>query len=168
MAEILPIQTTLSDQKEFQDFEVVFSAQLDSTETLVSLDIIEWTPNEGVQVSGSKIEGQYKSSAKYSIDVRMRKDGTNLEFNSFDSLPDPSECDIFNFKAPSSITNDYTYKVKLVYDESTEPPVGSVEPPVVTRKELFKTYTQKAFGDYSIWANKLRDFVSKSGNFPTR
>lgn len=175
MADILPVSTTLDRKQEGSEVSVTFEAQLDQGETLVSIEITEYRPNSGVVVSDAGFSGQYRDSFSLDSDallVRMRSpQGNEPEFRtygSWDDLPEPTEADIIQWKAPSSLVTEYWYEVKLVYDFEQTPPSGgggkATTEPTTERKELIKRYTQEVYGDYTIWANRLRQYVSDSGH----
>lgn len=164
MADILPTSTELSDKQEYTDVSVSFTPQLSVGETLVSLNIINRRPNVGIIINGSSFSGQYKDSFNLDSDaltVRMKsdKDGNPdiRVFDSWEKLPPSSDADIIQWKAPKTLTTEYWYEVKLVYDYEAPPPAPPSPTPV--RKELTKRYTQIVFGDYDVWAKQLRQYA---------
>lgn len=166
MAEILPISTKLNDVKEYDNVRMTFQPQLEAGETLISINIIDRTPNDGISVEHSTYFGQYINSFNLGSDaikVRLRLNGELKSYSSWGDLPPPESADIFEFKAPSVLTTDYSYTVKMVY-EYTSP----TAPSLPVKKEITKSYTQTVFGDYSIWAKQLRNYVSQSGHFPNQ
>lgn len=168
MATILPVGTTLPTIFESTPVRVEFTAQLDSTDTLVSINIIEHRPNVGIAVQGAVFSGEYRDSfnlGKGSLKARLRSNGEVNVYDSWESLPPPQDADLFEFTAPSTLLTDYTYTVKLVYlyTPATEP---GLPPPTPVEKEVTQTYTQTVKGNWNVWAKQLRDYVKASGPLP--
>ncbi|MGL4521476.1 MAG: hypothetical protein ACRCWQ_02825 [Bacilli bacterium] len=170
MADIQPVGSQLPTIKEYNSVNVTFSAILDATESLVSLNIIDSRPNKGITVNQSTFTGQYRDSFRIgsgSIVVRLRRNGEIKGFDSWDSLPPAPEADIIEWNAPQVLSTDYWYDVELKYlytPVTPDPPVGPTPPS--EEKTLVKRYTQTVVGDWSVWAQQLRDYVKASGPYP--
>lgn len=168
MAQILPAGTNLPAIQEMIPVRVQFTASLDTGETLKTLNIIDSRPNAGITVDRDTFFGEYKDSFQIgqgSIKVRMRSTGEIKGFDSWDALPPPHEADVFEWNAPSVLTTDYTYTVKLVY-MYTAPVTPGLPPPTPVEKELVKVYNQTVHGNWNVWSNRLRSYVSASGPLP--
>lgn len=168
MADIIPAGTQLPAIQEQIETSVTFTALLETGETLKTINIIDYRSNVGIVVSGATYSGQYRDSFSIgsdSLKVRNRKSGLIETYGSWESLPPSQDADLFEWNAPSVLSTDYFYTVKLVYEYAPatvpgEPPVTPVE------KELTKTYIQTVHGNWNVWAVQLRDYVKASGPLP--
>lgn len=168
MANILPAGSMLPAIQENIQTRVQFTVSLDVGETLKSINIIDRRPNVGISVDRDSFFGEYRDAFqidKGSIKVRLRANGEIQGFDSWDSLPPAHEADIFEWNAPSVLTTDYSYTVKLVYIY-TAPTEPGLPPPTPVEKELVKVYNQTVHGNWNVWANRLRSYVSASGPYP--
>lgn len=168
MANILPASSVLPAIQEEVQTRVQFTASLETGETLKSINIIDSRPNIGITVDRDSFFGEYRDSFqidKGSIKVRLRSNGEVKGFDSWESLPPAHEADIFEWNAPSVLSTDYTYTVKLVYIY-TAPVTPGLPPPTPVEKELVKVYNQTVHGNWNTWANRLRSYVAASGPLP--
>lgn len=168
MADIIPAGSTLPSVFENIDVSQTFTAQLGVGESIVSINIIDSRPNAGITVNGSTFIGQYRDSfslATGAIKARLRNTGELKGYDSWESLPPPTQADIYEWNAPSVLTTNYTYTVELKYlfTPAVEP---GLPPPTPVEKSITKTYTQQVRGNYNVWAIKLREYVKASGALP--
>lgn len=168
MAQILPAGNQLPAIQEQIETSVTFTALLETGETLKSINIIDYRSNVGIVVSGATYSGNYRDSFSIgsgSLKVRNRKSGLIESYDSWESLPPPQDADLFEWNAPSVLSTDYFYTVKMVYEYA--PAVVPGEPPIKpVEKELIKTYTQTVHGNWNVWAIRLRNYVQASGPLP--
>lgn len=75
-------------------------------------------------------------------------------------MPDPTTADLYSFLAPKSMEKEYTYNVVLTYDVTAPVEPGS-PPSEPVRYVISQSYTQKVVGEWSVWANNLRDYVNR-------
>ncbi|AFU64091.1 hypothetical protein ACQ31_gp208 [Salmonella phage STML-198] len=165
MAQILPVNTSLGDIQEGGAVDLTFTAQLDATDTLKSINIIDYQPTSGIIVEGSRYYGNYNSVFSFGADALKYREGDELKTAAtWEDLPPPKTADLYMWRAPSSLQRTFTYTVECIYDyQSEESSGGSGEsggtttPPVERR--ITKTYTQLVYGNWSRWGNKLREYV---------
>lgn len=164
MADILPAGTNLPAQNEYEECLYSFTPSLEVGESVISVNIIDRRPNDGISVNGSTFSGQYINSfsiGKGAIKVRLRNTGRLMSYDSWESLPPPQEADIYEWNAPSSLTTVYTYTVEMKY--AVTPPVEpGLPPPIPVEKTMVKLYNQSVRGSYNIWANQLKNYVKGS------
>lgn len=173
MSDILPLQTVLPRIPENDPVDISFSYVLtEPNSSLVSLEIIAHTPNDTITIDGARFHGRYTNmfalgtgALKY-----VTKDNVKHSASRWEDLPDPKTADLYEWHAPTVLQTTFEYTVKLVYQVIPEitPPTGGSDkttPPTVTPKpvihEITKTYSQLVYGNWSIWANMLRDYVQR-------
>ena len=171
MAQILPANNDLGDIQEGGQVDVVFTAQLDPlTETLKSINIIDYQPTPGINVSGPRYSGTYESVFSVGSDSLLYREGDERKSaSSWDELPVAEDVDLYLWRAPSKLERTFTYTVECIYDfqeENTsggsgESGGGTITPPV--EKKITKTYTQLVYGNLSKWGNQLREYVYRRG-----
>ncbi|QPI13962.1 hypothetical protein MYO4S_00206 [Serratia phage 4S] len=123
-----------------------------------SINIVDSTSNPGITITGARYSGQYSNVFSFGGDaLRYRKGDEYMSAGSFESLPPPREADLFLWRAPTNLRKTFSYTVELKYTLTTS---DNENPPVTTEKVLRKTYTQDVVGNWSIWSNKLRDYVN--------
>jgi hypothetical protein len=166
MAQILPLDTDLGDIQEGGSVDVTFTAQLDATDTLKSINIIDYQATPGIIVNGARFYGSYQSVFSFGNDALKYRQGDELKTAaSWDDLPPAGTADLYLWKAPSNLERTFTYTVECIYDYqdpessggSGEPGGGTTIPPV--EKRITKTYTQLVYGNWSKWADELRNYV---------
>ncbi|QYN80602.1 hypothetical protein [Kosakonia phage Kc304] len=168
MAQILPMNTTLEEDIEGSTIDVTFSAQFETGETLVSINIVDYQPTPGIIVDGARVHGTYQSVFSFSGDALKYREGDEIKSASaWEQLPNPNQADLFLWKAPSSLERTFTYTVELIYmyQAPSEPggaEGGTTTPPAV-EKRLTKVYSKRIVGNWSKWAEQLRAYV-KAGN----
>ncbi|EFW1905345.1 hypothetical protein F1Z50_22815, partial [Shigella sonnei] len=69
MAQILPLNTDLGEDMEGASIDVLFTPQLETSETLVSINIIDYEPTQGITVDGNHLYGTYESVFSFSSDA---------------------------------------------------------------------------------------------------
>lgn len=161
MANILPINTTLPTLQEGASVSQNFSAELLADESLVSIDIIDYQPTPGIEVSGSLYSGVYESVFSYADDALKYR--LNDEFKtsaSWDLLPDSKEAQLYLWQAPRDLNRTFTYTVLMKYTITTPAdPETPGSTPTIEEHELKKVYSQKIVGNWSKWGQQLRDYV---------
>lgn len=168
MTDILPTQTVLPRIPENDPVDITFSYTLtEPNSSVISIEIIAHTPNDTITVDGARFYGRYTNmfdlpagALKY-----VTKDNVKHTASRWDELPDPKTADLYEWHAPTVLQKTFEYTVKLVYQvipEITPEPGGTTTPnPEPVIHELTKTYTQLVYGNWSIWANMLRDYVQR-------
>lgn len=162
MSNIIPISTTLPVKRENENVSQTFTSNLtEPGATLVSLTINPIDKNNGIYVNGSQFSGQYTGVFVLDGGLSYRlKTGERGTANRWEDLPDPETADLYSFLAPKVMEKEYSYVVTLIYDVST--PVEPGNPPSnPVRYTIVQTYTQKVVGEWSVWANNLRDYVNR-------
>lgn len=164
MVDILPANTELPDIQEGGSVNQTFTAQLEATDTLESINIIDYQSTPGINVSGNNYSGVYQSVFSFGGDALKYRQGNQLKSaQSWESLPPPGDADLYLWKAPSKLERIFTYTVKVTYWRQPEsPPSESGEkttPPAPIHMEYQKTYSQLVYGNWSKWANQLRAYV---------
>lgn len=160
MAQILPINSILEELIENDYVNQEFSASLDSKEAIVSLTITNYQPVTGIQVFQTHYTGYYNSVfAIGSNSLKYRENDRFESADSWESLPNSKDVDLYLWKAPQELSRTFTYTVELIYTVTVpavpgEPGSGSIE-----EKKLTKVYSQTVKGNWSIWAEKLRSYV---------
>lgn len=166
MAQIFPISTDLGDIQEGCSVDVTFTVQLDSTDTLKSINIIDYQETPGISVNGARYSGTYESVFSFGTDALRYREGDELKVAaSWEDLPPPNTADLYLWRAPSKLERTFTYTVECIYDYQPEESSGGsgesgggTQPPPIERK-ITKTYSQLVYGNWSRWANKLREYV---------
>lgn len=164
MAEILPMSTDLSDQMEGSSIDVTFTAQLLQDETLVSINIIKYEATAGIKVEGNHLYGTYESVFGFGSDALKYRQGDNLKTAaSWEQLPPPKDADLYLWKAPQSLQKVFSYTVELVYNLQgpavPDPITGAPVLPEPVEMKKQKVYTQVVVGNWSKWAQQLRNYV---------
>lgn len=175
MANILPMSTDLGDSMEGAPIDVTFTAQLETNETLVEINITEYEATPGVNVEGNHLYGVYESVFGFANDALKYR--LNDEFKtaaSWEDLPTDKSTQLYLWRAPASLRKVFSYTVTLTYDfqeESSGGDTGSSggsnsragnetdPPPAPVRKTMTKVYTKTIVGNWSRWADKLRSYV---------
>ncbi|ASD52064.1 hypothetical protein KNT64_gp112 [Pseudomonas phage PspYZU05] len=146
---ILPIESELADVQEYADVSQVFSVELQATERLISMEIIH-EDIQGLTFTDTGYSGKYEAVFSVGPNSLMYRDQDKLKSaDSWEQLPPGKELYLWN--APKSLLRTYTYTVKVKYATTD----GVTE----TEAEMSKQYTQIVFGNWSVWANKLRDYI---------
>lgn len=165
MAEILPMSTDLSEDMEGSSIDVTFTAQLETSETLESINIISYEATPGINVEGAHLYGIYRDVFALGGDaLKYRTIQGNLETaNSWEELPNELDVQLYYFKAPQSLTKTFNYVVELIYwyqppDETGGTEGSTVTPPKEKRTKQ-KTYFKTIVGNWSKWAEQLRTYV---------
>lgn len=165
MAQITPLNTTLEEKVEGESEDITFGYQLLADETFKSINIIDYQPTPGMNVSGARLYGTYQSVFSFSGDVLKYRQGDQIKSASaWEQLPPPSEADLFLWKAPKSLERTFTYTVELIYmwQPPEVPPAtegGSAVVPEPVEKKIQQVYSQRVVGNWSKWANQLRNYV---------
>ena len=175
MANILPMSTDLGDSMEGADIDIFFTAQLETNETLVEINITEYEATPGVNVEDNHLYGVYESVFGFANDALKYR--LNDEFKtaaSWEDLPTDKSTQLYLWRAPASLRKVFSYTVTLTYDfqeESSGGDTGSSggsnsragnetdPPPAPVRKTMTKVYTKTIVGNWSRWADKLRSYV---------
>lgn len=179
---ITPVNTDLGELMEQQAVDIMFAAVPDNTETVTeTIKSFQVTPSETVQgifiddvPAGVHLHGSYNNVFTLGADsLKYRLVDEFSSASSWDELPASHETQLYLWRAPSELRKTISYTVTVLYEEKTES-TGSdtgnsggsngragteTEPPVVVEKEFSKVYTQTIVGNYSIWAQKLREYV---------
>lgn len=162
MSDILPISPTLPTTRENVLVSQTFNANLtEPGATLVSLQVNPVDANDGIYVTGNQFSGQYAGVFVLNGGLKYRLKTGELETaDRWEDLPDPKTADLYSFLAPNVMEKNYFYEVVMVYDVTppVEPGGPVVEP---TRHTITKTYSQKVVGEWTAWANNLRDYVNR-------
>ncbi|QQG32165.1 hypothetical protein CkP1_0167 [Citrobacter phage CkP1] len=166
MAQIIPIDTDLGDIQEGGSVDRTFTVQLDTTDTLKSINIIDYQSTPGIIVEGARYFGNYESVFSYSNDALKYRENDEFKVaETWEDLPSQS-ADLYLWRAPSKLERTFTYTVECIYDyQDPESSGGSGEsggtPPVERR--ITKTYSQLVYGNWSRWSQRLRDYVYSRG-----
>lgn len=165
MAQITPIDTTLEEKVEGESEDITFGYILLADETFKSINIIDYQPTPGMNVSGARLYGTYQSVFSFSGDALKYRQGDEIKSASaWEQLPPPSEADLFLWKAPASLERTFTYTVELIYmwQPPEVPPAtegGSAVVPEPVEKKIQQVYSQRVVGNWSKWATQLRNYV---------
>lgn len=172
MAQILPMNTDLGEDMEGASIDVLFTAQLDQNETLVSINIIDYEPTPGITVDKNHLYGTYESVFNLGSDSLKYRDKDEFKTaSSWEDLPPPEGVDLYLWKAPQGLTKTFSYTVELIYLYQEQSDGGAsnrsgnrsgsdtTEPPPPVEKRLTKIYTKTIVGNWSRWADKLREYV---------
>lgn len=169
------MSTDLGDSMEGAPIDVTFTAQLETNETLVEINITEYEATPGVNVEGNHLYGVYESVFGFANDALKYR--LNDEFKtaaSWEDLPTDKSTQLYLWRAPASLRKVFSYTVTLTYDfqeESSGGDTGSSggsnsrvgnetdPPPAPVRKTMTKVYTKTIVGNWSRWADKLRSYV---------
>ncbi|QJA42685.1 hypothetical protein [Enterobacteria phage vB_EcoM_IME540] len=175
LANILPMSTDLGDSMEGSSIDVTFTAQLETNETLVEINITEYEPTEGITVDGAHLYGTYESVFGFSEDALKYRLGDEFKTaGSWKDLPEDESTQLYLWKAPSNLQKTFSYTVTLIYDFQEETSGGDTgnsggsnsragnetdPPPAPIRKTLTKVYTKVIVGNWSRWGDQLREYV---------
>lgn len=164
MAEILPMSTNLSDEMEGSSIDVTFTAQLQSDETLVAINIINYEATPGINVVGNHLYGIYQSVFSFGSNALQYRQGNELKTAaSWEQLPPATTADLYLWKAPGNLQKTFNYTVELVYmwqgPASVDPTTGASVLPDPVEKRMQKVYSQLVVGNWSKWATQLRNYV---------
>lgn len=173
---ITPVNTDLGELMEQQAVDIMFAAVPDNTETVTeTIKSFQVTPSETVQgifiddvPAGVHLHGSYNNVFTLGADsLKYRLVDEFSSASSWDELPASHETQLYLWRAPSSLTKTISYTATVVYDESTKSEgngnekatdTGTDEPAVV-EKTMSRVYTIIVVGNWSIWGNKLREYV---------
>lgn len=139
---ILPENTELPDVQEYTQVNQVFSVELTTGQELKSIELIPSEHNSGLTYTNTSYSGEYQNVFTGGV----LKYWENQQEISTDWANLPPKKDLFLWQAPKVLTKTYYYTVRAVIVELLE------------EKILEKTYSQIVFGDWSIWANQLREY----------
>ncbi|AAQ17862.1 gp5.1 conserved hypothetical protein [Aeromonas phage Aeh1] len=150
--------------------EFEFDVSLDPNEIVVSKGIQISVPIEtyggsrlGMKVVSKFVDYFERNGAIMTLRYRDRKTLEIKSVNGFNNLPsDAKTCDVIEFNPPGELTAQIVYTPtatirKIDLQNPTLPP---------TVYNVTAKYTQTLHGSYQGWANKLRDYINKSGPFP--
>lgn len=165
MAQITLLDTVLEEKIEGESENITFGYILLPDETFVSINIIDYQPTPGITVSGASISGQYESVFTFSNDALKYRQNDELKTaSSWNQLPPAKDADLYLWKAPQTLERTFTYTVELIYNYQppTPPPAtegGTSVTPSPIQKKLQQIYSQKVVGNWSKWAQQLRNYV---------
>lgn len=175
--QILPSNTDLGDLMEQQAVDIWFTAVPENTETVTeTVKMITIVPSvfvDGISIEGAHLYGSYNNV--FTLEPGSLKYRLGNEFkdaSSWDELPADESTQLYLWNAPQSLTKTITYTVTVLYTETTQSDSGNsggsgsnsreateTDPPVVVEKELSRVYSQTVVGNWSIWNQKLREYV---------
>lgn len=157
---------------EQQSVDITFTAVPDNTETVTeTIKSFVVTPSEivdGIAIddipTGVLLHGSYNNVFALEADsLKYRLGNEFSSASSWDKLPASDETQLYLWRAPSSLTKTISYTATVVYDESTKSTETGNEKATDTESTVEKTmslvYTITIVGNWSIWANKLREYV---------
>lgn len=179
---ITPVNTDLGELMEQQAVDIMFAAVPDNTETVTetikSFSLIPSETVDGITIddtlSGAHLHGSYNNVFTLGADsLKYRLQDEFSSASSWDELPASHETQLYLWRAPSSLTKTISYTATVVYDESTKSEsngngnekatdTGTDEPAVV-EKTMSRVYTIIVVGNWSIWGNKLKEYVLARG-----
>lgn len=167
MAGIFPLDEELSDIQEGTPVNLTFEFIAGPGDSLVSINITDYQANDGIVVQGANYKGSYQNSFNLGNDALSYRDGDEFKTaTKWEDLPPPGGVDLYLWKAPSQLQRTYSYTVTVSYwyqppapEPDPENPGGSTEQPPPILSEIKKTYTQLVYGNWSVWANLLRNYV---------
>lgn len=126
-----------------------------------SINIVSHDTNRGIIVKGASFSGQYLGVFTFGGEaLRYRKGDDLLTASDWESLPPPREADLYLWQAPRDLRRTFKYTVELVYSVTTPGEPGSNQPPITSDKKITQVYTQDVVGNWSIWGEKLREYVN--------
>lgn len=162
MATISP--SSLDEILEGNAVNVTFQAILGANEVLVNIEIISHRENDGITVDGANFQGQYIDSfdlGANAIKYRSRIDNSDHTVQHFSDIPDYGTAHVYEFNAPSTLTTEYQYTVKLDYQVVVTDPVTMQT--TTTDHTMQQTIPQTVRGTWDKWAQELRTAISQSG-----
>lgn len=167
MAQILPLNTDLGEDMEGASIDVLFTPQLETSETLVSINIIDYEPTQGITVDGNHLYGTYESVFSFSSDaLKYRLNDDFKTASSWDDLPKDESTQLYLWRAPKNLRKVFSYTVEMIYNYQEESSSGGTRsdsgtepPPAPVQKTLTKVYTKTIVGNWSKWAQQLRNYV---------
>ncbi|WPK34630.1 hypothetical protein [Escherichia phage AV112] len=167
MAQILPLNTDLGEDMEGASIDVLFTPQLETTETLVSINITDYEPTQGITVDGNRLYGTYESVFSFSSDALKYRLNDDFETaSSWDDLPKDESTQLYLWRAPQNLRKVFSYTVEMIYNYQEESSSGGSRsdsgtepPPAPVQKTLTKVYTKTIVGNWSKWARQLRNYV---------
>lgn len=163
MANITPANTTLPMIQEGGVVSQAFGAELASNESMVSLKIIKYEQTPGIIVGDTSYHGSYESVFNFGNNAIKYREGDELKSAS-SWLDVPNHVDIYEWSAPTSLQRTFNYSVELVYDTTITVETGeSGSSTTTSRSTITKNYTQLVFGNWSKWADELRQRVYERG-----
>lgn len=162
MASISPSE--LNTVLEGRSVNVTFNGVMGANEVLQDITITSHRSNDGITVSGSNYQGQYRDSFNLganSIKYRDRLTNETKAVSRFGDLPEPTQAHVYEFNAPSTLETDYTYTVTLNYQIVVVDPISGTS--TTTDHTLVETITQTVRGTWDKWANELVQVIQASG-----
>lgn len=166
-----PSNTDLGDLMEQEAVDIWFIAIPDNTETVTeTVKTITITPSEfvdGIIIENNHLYGSYNNVFTLGPDsLKYRLNDEFSSASSWDQLPASKDTQLYLWKAPQSLSKTISYTVTVLYDEKTKSSGGGQDNSKVTdpeetiiEKQLVKVYQQTVVGNWSVWANKLREYV---------
>lgn len=147
--------------------DVLFTPQLETSETLVSINIIDYEPTQGITVDGNHLYGTYESVFSFSSDaLKYRLNDDFKTASSWDDLPKDESTQLYLWRAPKNLRKVFSYTVEMIYNYQEESSSGGTRsdsgtepPPAPVQKTLTKVYTKTIVGNWSKWAHQLRNYV---------
>lgn len=147
--------------------DVLFTPQLETSETLVSINIIDYEPTQGITVDGNHLYGTYESVFSFSSDaLKYRLNDDFKTASSWDDLPKDESTQLYLWRAPKNLRKVFSYTVEMIYNYQEESSSGGTRsdsgtepPPAPVQKTLTKVYTKTIVGNWSKWAQQLRNYV---------
>ncbi|UPW39247.1 hypothetical protein ESCO47_00008 [Escherichia phage vB_EcoM_ESCO47] len=147
--------------------DVLFTPQLETSETLVSINITDYEPTQGITVDGNHLFGTYESVFSFSSDALNYRLGDDFETaSSWDDLPSDESTQLYLWRAPQNLVKVFSYTVEMIYNYQEEGSTGgsgsgsdNEPPPAPVQRKLVKVYTKTIVGNWSKWANQLRNYV---------
>lgn len=147
--------------QEYLPQNIQFYGIMDSGETQLSIRILSWTENRGIEVDKErgKFTGHYSNTFDYGTDRLLYRKGNEWSYlDSWDDIDEPNRTDIYLWKCPTTPIT-ISYEVELVYQvksESGEGGGGST----TTTQTLVETKTHIVYPNYDVYAEKLREQIA--------
>lgn len=169
MADILPLSTNLNTLMEGGGVDVTFTPLFSEGESLVSINITEYEPTPGINVESNRLFGVYESVFTFPDGSLLYRENDDFKSaRTWEDLPPPKTADLYLWRAPGNLQKTFSYKVEMIYKYQAPDEPGSGEgggsvTPAPVERTLTKVYTQLIVGNWSRWANQLRNYVY-SGN----
>ncbi|ADM80177.1 hypothetical protein phiAS5_ORF0334 [Aeromonas phage phiAS5] len=117
---------------------------------------------QGMSVVSKFVDYFERNGAIITLKYRDRKTLEIKTVNGFNNLPDPKTCDVIEFTPPNELTAQIIYTP--IATIRTIDPANPTAPPVISTVRA--NFTQTLHGTYQGYANKLVDYINKSGPFP--
>lgn len=152
-----PESTDLEMVQEATDVKVSFSGDMEEDEYVISINIVEWDENVGIEVKGNSFSGRYLDSfdlANKHLFYRIGDEWTTA--NKWEEIDNPSKSDVYLWKAPT-YTIPFSYTVEMKY--GIESSGGSSRSVGGTANTIRKTFTQQVGSNYSAFAKELKHIL---------